>query len=171
MSKKTSGYVTDSQRRKKLFAIEQFGGKCQMCGYDKCPSALQFHHIDSSTKKEDPSYLIMRKTWKIAFEELQKCLLVCANCHAEIHYIDKNIDLKIYKLPILTKICEHCQLNFETVNSDQQYCGNKCRSHGNRKVVNRPTKEILIELLKNNSFVGVGKLFGVSDNAIRKWIK
>ena len=113
----------------------------------------------------------MRKTWKIAFKELQKCVLVCANCHAEIHYIDKNIDLKNYKLPILTKKCEYCQLEFETVNVDQQYCGNKCRSYGQRKVINRPTKEILIELLKNNSFVSVGKMFGVSDNAVKKRCK
>lgn len=64
---------------------KEFGGKCSLCGYDKCDDALQFHHIDPSKKEFS---LGMKRGYKIETlrEELKKCILVCSNCHIEIHY-------------------------------------------------------------------------------------
>jgi len=60
------------------------GSSCSRCGYDKCKAALHFHHLDPSTKKFQIS-----GNWGISWEkvklELDKCIVVCANCHAEIH--------------------------------------------------------------------------------------
>ena len=67
---------------------KQAGGKCQRCGYDKCIDALQFHHRDMTVKKFEISAAIwggVKYTKKELLEELKKCDLVCANCHAEIH--------------------------------------------------------------------------------------
>lgn len=60
------------------------GGKCEHCGYNKCQDALEFHHIDPSHK--DPSFKSIRY-WGIdkAKPELDKCLLLCSNCHREKH--------------------------------------------------------------------------------------
>ena len=60
------------------------GGECQLCGYSKCKEALDFHHIDESTKSFGISGSHAR-SWKVIEAELDKCMLVCSNCHREIH--------------------------------------------------------------------------------------
>ena len=62
----------------------EYGGKCSICGYDKCLNALEFHHTDP-TKKE--FHLGERRGLNIEALriELDKCIIVCSNCHAEIH--------------------------------------------------------------------------------------
>ena len=69
--------------KKKL--VESRGGSCQICGYSKCLTALDFHHIDESTKAFDLSQRSLTKSWDKILEEVKKCLLVCSNCHREIH--------------------------------------------------------------------------------------
>jgi hypothetical protein len=64
--------------------IEYKGGKCQRCGYNKTTAALQFHHINPETKEFSPSGNHGR-SWNVAKKELDKCELLCANCHAEVH--------------------------------------------------------------------------------------
>jgi predicted HNH restriction endonuclease len=63
--------------------IDYKGGECEICGYSKCDSALQFHHKDPTEK----DFTISGKS--LSFdrlkEEVDKCMLVCSNCHAEIH--------------------------------------------------------------------------------------
>lgn len=64
--------------------VEALGGKCSACGYSKCLQALCFHHTDPSTKNFGISGNHSRK-WEIIEEELQKCILLCSNCHLELH--------------------------------------------------------------------------------------
>lgn len=61
------------------------GGKCSICGYDKCLDALDFHHKDPSNKIESVSHLFYLKSKKSAHQEAEKCILICRNCHAELH--------------------------------------------------------------------------------------
>lgn len=161
--------VVRCQRRKKLRAIEAFGGKCQICGYNKCPNALEFHHVNDD-KEQSPSYVIMRWSWNKLIEELKKCILVCANCHREIHYKYLDVDLKSYVLDWIDKKCLVCNEEFKTKNSNQKHCSSKCSKFSTRKV-KRPSKEELKKLIEENSFVALGRMFGVSDNAVRKWAK
>jgi len=67
----------------KLKAIEYKGGGCVKCGYKKCEAALEFHHLDPKEKE----FLISSKhcNWDIIKKELDKCILVCSNCHRETH--------------------------------------------------------------------------------------
>ena len=64
------------------------GGKCQKCGYDKCEGALQFHHRDPNEKSFTLSSINVSKelNMSILYDEVDKCDLLCANCHSEIHY-------------------------------------------------------------------------------------
>lgn len=76
------------QRRRdkvKLMSIAYKGGKCQCCGYNKYVGALEFHHINSEEKDFGISAKGYTRSWKRVKEELDKCILVCANCHREIH--------------------------------------------------------------------------------------
>ena len=73
-------------RRKKIreLAIKYKGGKCSVCGYQKCKEALEFHHL-SSKKDFGISSKGYTRSWQKVKQELEKCALLCANCHREIH--------------------------------------------------------------------------------------
>lgn len=64
--------------------IQKRGGCCSMCGYSKYIGALEFHHTDPLSKEFDWSTAVMRSQQAID-AELEKCVIVCANCHREIH--------------------------------------------------------------------------------------
>ena len=76
-----------AKRRKKLkeMAIALKGGKCTFCGYNRYNGALDFHHIDGKTKEFGVSLDGITRSWKRVEKELEKCILVCANCHREVH--------------------------------------------------------------------------------------
>lgn len=64
-------------------AIELLGGKCQVCGYDRCQRAMHFHHLDPSLKSFSISSF-QNSAWSLIEAELTKCVLLCSNCHAEV---------------------------------------------------------------------------------------
>jgi 5-methylcytosine-specific restriction endonuclease McrA len=76
-----------NKRRKKIrqMAIEYKGGSCEVCGYDNCSEALEFHHANSSGKDFSISEKGYTRSWLRVKEELDKCMLLCANCHRELH--------------------------------------------------------------------------------------
>lgn len=77
-------HVKNFRNRKKQKAIDYKGGRCQICSYNKCNQALEFHHLDP-TKKDFSISEKMSWGFDRIKPELDKCLLVCRNCHAEIH--------------------------------------------------------------------------------------
>jgi len=81
------GNGTDKQRRQNLKAkmVAAFGNKCCICGYDRCLSALELHHINPKEKGFSIGQRSVR-AWSKIVEELRKCILLCANCHAEYHW-------------------------------------------------------------------------------------
>jgi predicted HNH restriction endonuclease len=66
-------------------AVAYKGGKCQQCGYDRCLNALDFHHRDPAQKDFAISQYGHSRSWERVRKELDKCVIVCANCHREIH--------------------------------------------------------------------------------------
>lgn len=68
----------------KELLVAEFGGKCKICGYDKCISALEFHHLDPTKKEMGMSTRGYTKSTKTYRKEANKCILVCSNCHREI---------------------------------------------------------------------------------------
>lgn len=75
--------VRYEQRAAQIVAMK--GGECLICGYDECPAALEFHHIDPTQKEFQIS-----KRWSMTDEriksEIDKCVLLCSNCHRETHW-------------------------------------------------------------------------------------
>lgn len=78
------------RRLAKKWAIDYKGGKCERCGYNKCVGALDFHHVNG---KSDKNFILSDKNlkldWEIIKAELDKCELLCANCHREVHYAEE----------------------------------------------------------------------------------
>ena len=64
-------------------AIAYLGGACRICGYDKWPAAFDFHHLDPMGK--DFTISEAMTSWERIKPELDKCELLCANCHREVH--------------------------------------------------------------------------------------
>jgi hypothetical protein len=77
--------VSKRRRALKTMSIEYKGGKSTFCGYNKCEGALEFHHIDPSQKDFALSVRGLTRSWERIIKELDKCILVCSNCHKEIH--------------------------------------------------------------------------------------
>lgn len=157
------------KRKEKL--VEYKGGGCQLCGYNKSIKALSFHHKDPTHKKftiSNASY----KNWNELVSEVDKCELLCLNCHMETH---ENIQVSKYQKQILNvspKIVAitRCLLCNIDVKKDMRFCSRKCFNISNRKTI-RPSKEELQNLISTNSWTSLGRQFGVSDNAVRKWAK
>ena len=76
-----------AMRRKKLKAaiVKYKGGKCILCGYNRTHVALDLHHMDESKKGFNLSTKGLNRSFALMQKEVNKCVLVCANCHREIH--------------------------------------------------------------------------------------
>jgi 5-methylcytosine-specific restriction endonuclease McrA len=79
------GAVKKRRQKIRIMALEYKGGKCSRCGYSKCLEALEFHHLESSKKDFGISDRGYTRSWEKVSKELDKCDLVCANCHRELH--------------------------------------------------------------------------------------
>jgi len=92
-----------AKRRKELRdkAINYLGSKCQICGYCKYGGALDFHHFDEKSKNFGLSQKGMTRSWEKVKKELDKCILICANCHREIH--GKKMQLSKRKFRLKTR--------------------------------------------------------------------
>jgi transposase len=76
--------VSRRRRKIKLMLVAEAGGRCVLCGYDRCVAALHFHHVDPTTKRFHLSMQGATRSVAAARAEMSKCVLLCANCHAEV---------------------------------------------------------------------------------------
>ena len=176
--------ILDAQKKRwkarKIKAVNLLGGKCSICGYHRNYASLEFHHVDPSSKKGNWKR-ICKKEWYSIISELKKCILLCRNCHSELHNPDLSCEeykeeyielLATYKAVCLdmkvgsTGCCPICNKEvYSTI-----YCSNKCRAVDTRRV-KRPEKLELKKMIENMSWLAIGRKFGVSDNAVRKWAR
>jgi hypothetical protein len=68
----------------KATLVSEAGGACQLCGYSRWIGALQFHHVDPAEKEFHIALRGVARSLARARAEAQKCVLLCANCHAEV---------------------------------------------------------------------------------------
>lgn len=179
----SSSATTEYRKRRKLNLIKVSGSQCNLCGYHKSINALEFHHIDASQK----SYGIASKgtchDLESDLSEIKKCILVCANCHREIHDGDYTAD-ELWKLQQYSEEIanEVRQEKIDNTSKTQYYClecgklitNNKTGlcpecSHKQRRICDRPTRDEMKDLIRKYPFTTIAKNYGVSDNAIRKW--
>ncbi len=85
--------IKDRSWKRKQKLIDLKGGKCQICGYNKCPRSLSFHHREPEKKQYNlNSRVIAGIKWSTVVEEVEKCDLLCLNCHNEVEFeIHKNL--------------------------------------------------------------------------------
>jgi transposase len=76
--------VVRRRRRVKEILVQERGGCCELCGYDRCMAALEFHHHDPSRKTFGIAQEGMARSIERLRAEVRKCVLLCSNCHAEV---------------------------------------------------------------------------------------
>jgi len=163
--------VVQTQRRKKLQAVKYLGGRCQLCGYDRCQAALVFHHIEREDKEHKVTYIVSRWSWDRVRPELDKCILVCSNCHAEIHFgMVEPDNLRRIALVVIKRVCPICRVEYASTSAGQKYCSYACSYFGQRKVL-RPTKSQLAKDINSMNWLAMGRKYGVSAQAVKKWAK
>lgn len=166
---------------RKYEAVIRFGGKCTKCGYDKNLSGLEFHHLNPETKSFgiDLRAFSSHKLEDLN-EELNKCILLCANCHRELHHPELALDnieefkdtnkkaseIDTFSSPrVVGDVCPICGKTFKKV-TGKKYCSPECR----RKALGYdayPTIEELNEqyaILKN--WEKVAQHFGLSRTVV-----
>ena len=156
-------------------------------GLDSLAQCANKQHFHNFSQQHDVNYVYNSRgfrddEWPTTIKELKKCILVCRNCHAELHhpnYKKENIDLSFadrhlnedrfephrYKIKSSGK-CPVCDSEVYGT----KYCSTNCAQMAMRKVV-RPTKKELKKDIKEMSWSAIGRKYGVSDNAVRKWAR
>lgn len=96
--------ISERRRQVKLQAIAYKGGECSRCKYKGCPGAMVFHHLDPAQKDYGFSNKGIYRPFEKVKPELDKCVLLCQNCHCEIHHemsekvrLEKQAELKLLK--------------------------------------------------------------------------
>jgi hypothetical protein len=84
--------VVRRRRKVKAILVREAGGRCRMCGYDRCVAALEFHHLDPEDKKFGVAQGGMAHSIEHLRAEVRKCILLCSNCHAEVESGTSSVD-------------------------------------------------------------------------------
>lgn len=166
------------RKRARGYLAAAFGGKCTICGYDKTIAALDYHHIDPKSK-DSMLCIAMRNgyAWSKIVEEARKCTMVCCRCHREIHagitQLPKNCArfneeyVDVVKLQIAE--FDECPICGQEKNKRLKFCSETCSSKSQQKF--DISKEELENLIIENPYEHIGRMFGVSGAAVKKRCK
>lgn len=183
-------YKADITRIKyKSILVKAFSSTCSCCRDDGPDYIFDFHHLDSKTKKFGiSSALVRHKSWDAVIEEIAKCAMLCVTCHKLLHIgelavtdaiaFDSKLanELKSNDINVRGVLVQNRQLQqsfCKTCNVPISYGSSHCKLHGSieSRKVPRPSLKELTDFLSMNSYLAAGRKYGVSDKAIRKWLK
>lgn len=181
MSKRSEAVIRWRQNTKRKLIIA-FGGKCAICGYDKCDDVMDFHHVDP-TQKED-YWGNMRsniKSLSAILDELKKCVMLCRNCHGELHSTRSSTTLPPNAFRLTDDICQSI-LNdtHEDIPKDEcvvcgtlkpkwrDTCSVRCASLRSRtNTIDWDSKPDILEMLEMYPHSEIADIIGASTGAVR----
>lgn len=176
----------------KLKAIEYLGGKCVNCGYQGCPAAFDFHHRDPSLKDMSISVMLRRHSyWDELKIELDKCDLVCATCHRELHNGDKvDVEFQFDMSEILSQQRRRSKRAAAKIREDatcrgcggplppeseltRLYCCPECEMEHKRSVRREqvPSAEELARLDGEMDRQQLARHYGISGKRLLRWLR
>lgn len=169
--------------RRRFFAdksIEYMGGKCQRCGWKEHTAGLAWHHVDPSKKEFSRSAGYTRR-WSDLKVEMDKCVLLCHNCHSVVHvlkeskWFDESIIPERKDVEGITSNQIRKQTHCIDCETEIGFGSKRCRSCAgrvnSRVKIEWPEPEVLLTMVADQGYVGAGRTLGVSDNAVRNRIR
>lgn len=179
---KQSDSVKRWRQHSKQRIVDSMGGKCQSCGYDKCNEALELHHIEPSGKELSFGRLRANpKSWNTIVAELRKCILLCSNCHKEVHYgiislpteyNSFNENFSDYKKLLTEKEKTYCEVcGKEKASQNLRTCSQTCSATLSGKINWDEINLTDLKINKNMSNVAIAELLGISEAVVRKRLK
>jgi hypothetical protein len=184
---------TGTFAKNKIRMIIAMGGKCALCGYDKCSAALCFHHCNPEEKEKNIN-LLVNCSWDRICYELKKCVMLCANCHLEIHLkgsktneikMQPNFISKYESLEAVNKAAnikpyirkEHCVLcgkkRNQSKNNKSSFCSIDCRNEFRKQTGRRYNWEgiDLLEMTKTMTHPEIAATLGIGLVSIDRKLK
>jgi len=157
--------------------IASMGGHCQICNYDKCPEALDLHHINPEEKEFNFGAIIANpKKWEDIKTELNKCILLCSNCHREIHndyvklpeYYQKFDETLIPVELLKLKTISYCPVCNKEKHNHNTTCSKTCAATLSGKI-DWDSIDI-VDMIENQKLtkISIGEKLGCSDAAVGK---
>lgn len=165
----TNSQAVIRQRKTKQQCIEYKGGKCSICGYSKSSAALDFHHINPAEKDFQIAKFRSRSFSKIK-EELDKCILICSNCHREAHenmILEKEKLLDQYQSVFKPKQNNFCITCNKQISLNATQC-KSCAASSQPTKIQWPSDVELAKLVCEMPRTELAKKLQVSDVAIAK---
>ena len=156
-------------RKIKLLELRGWSG-CENCGYFNNYAALDFHHKNEIEKEFSLDMrTLSNKSWNKILNEFEKCAVLCSNCHREHHNPELLVTNDEFKYNERIKKFNSC-LDCQKIIDNKAYRCKECNDKSKRKA-ERPDKDFLLKEIAELGYSAVGRKYGVSDNAIRKWLK
>lgn len=166
--------VAEQRRVMKQALVEEAGGKCQICTYDAYIGGLDFHHLIPSEKSYGLGCRGLTRAYALLRQEARKCILLCCRCHREVEaglvscqgIVSLIPDVQPYGTPgkrVDPSLKQMTIRNTGKVNLRKSYVRKT-------KIV-WPSHEVLAKMVAESNYSAVGRVLGVSDNAIRKRLK
>lgn len=149
--------TTKSRKQTREDILYIHGCKCNICGYNRYSGALEFHHLDINEKDLGLSARDCGNFEK-ALEESKKCILLCSNCHKEVH-------ANLISTEIKSSFSLEKEKEIRSLREERQKQNNL-----NKQKVPHPDRETLKLLVRTKTFSECGKIFGVSATTISKWL-
>lgn len=165
--------VRESRRRLKEKCISYKGSKCSACGYNKCIASLCFHH--TSGKDFNISSATTTR-WEVIKSELNKCVLLCHNCHNEIHHNErvKEYDKLKKEVNYLTKEeinqnkkCIKCLGSVPNIGKYCQFCKEEIKNKSHTKY----DKQAILALIYSSSLEEIAEKLTYNYGNLQKYCK
>ena len=171
-------YIKEHRKEVKRRITYVLGGKCAYCGYDRCNEALDVHHLNPE-HKEFAIANSYNLAWETLSKELEDCVLLCANCHRELHQnliqvnhssfsAERNNEITNNLIDFKTRKKNFCKICGVEINIRAEHCVD---CHKKLLKEGRPEPDELMKLISQLGFEGVGRIYNVTGNAVKKWCK
>ncbi len=159
--------------------VAAMGGKCQCCGYDRCTESMDFHHIDPEQKEMSLGSVRANPTaWGAIVNELRKCILICRNCHGEIHYAGRQLPESYARFDEryadfanhqdFATPCLHCG---RPKAPNRRHCSKSCSASARHQTPIDWTQIDLAERIKTQSCRQIGDALGCAAKTVSDHLK
>ncbi len=178
---KSSEAVKRWRKSAKNIILKCMGGCCQICNYDRCPSALELHHVDPQEKEISIGTIMARcRSWDFLYDEISKCILLCSNCHREVHaelveipeyykrFSREDADLLRTKQSLATQHTNAEKTREGKADRIAKFKSGKRDFNGKRQQL---VSSCDIDFTKHGAITDLARLLKISSTNTRKWLK